>query len=157
MNKICQAHPAAPASVASPPESAKMEVVVIYTGVKQTLAALRAAAGLAQGLSARIRLVVPQPVPFPAQLDQPPVQKDFAERKFRTLAADSGIDTNVEIRLCRDWQTGALHDLKPGSTVVIGARMRWWPGLRERRLARALRARGHQVLLVDSNKETRNA
>jgi hypothetical protein len=151
MNKIWLAQPAPPLHVASLPESAQLEVVVIYTGVKQTLAALKAAAGLAQGLSARIRLVVPQLVPFPAQLDEPPVQRDFAERKFRTLAEASAIDTNVEIRLCRDWETGAIEGLKPGSIVIMGARMRWWPGLRERRLARALRERGHQALLVSSN------
>lgn len=158
MNKVWLAQPATPARVFSPPEMAKLEVVVIFTGVKQTLAALRAAAGLAQGLSARIRLVVPQPVPFPAQLDEPPVQRDFAERQFRTLAEQSAIETNVEIRLCRDWETGAIEGLDPRSIVVMGARMRWWPGLRERRLARALQERGHQVLLVlSNNKEAHNA
>ncbi|HEY1205905.1 MAG: hypothetical protein ABSH46_02065 [Bryobacteraceae bacterium] len=150
MNRIWLAQPGVLARVASP-ETAKLEVVVIYTGVKQTLAALKAAANLAQGLAARIRLIVPQPVAFPAELDQPPVQKDFAERKFRTLAEQSAIETNVEIRLCRDWETGALDGLKPGSIVILGARMRWWPGTRERRLARALRKSGHQALLVSSN------
>jgi len=151
MNKVWLAQLAPPARVLAPPASAKMEVVVIYTGVKHTLAALRAAAGLAQGLSARIRLVVPQPIPFPAQLDEPPVQKEFAERKFRTLAEQSAIETNVEIRLCRDWEAGATEDLKPGSIVIMGARMRWWPGLRERRLARTLQKLGHRPLLVSSN------
>ncbi len=132
------------------PESAKLEVVVVYTGAKQTLAALRAAACLARGLAARIRLVVPQLVPFPAQLDEPQVQKEFVERKFRTLAEQSAIETSVDIRLCRDWEVGVLEGLKPGSRVVLGARMRWWPGAREGRLVRALQKRGHQVLLVGS-------
>ncbi len=157
MNKIWLAQPAAPARVFSPPESARMEVAVIYAGMNQTLAALRAAARLAQGLVTRIRLIVPQPIPFPAQLDEPPVRKDFAERQFRTLAEKSGIETHVEIRLCREWETGAIDGLKPGCIVIMGARMRWWPGARERRLARALRKGGHQVLLVLANKETRNA
>jgi hypothetical protein len=151
MNKIWLVAPAAPADVASPPETAKLEVVVIFTGVKQTLAALRAAGALAHGLAARIRLVVPQLVPFPAQLDEPPVQREFTERRFRTLAEESAIDTNVDIRLCRDWEAGALDGLKPGSIVILGARMRWWPGLRERRLARILQKRGHRALLVGSN------
>lgn len=157
MNRIWLVHPEAPAPVASPAQSAKMEVVVIYAGEKRTRAALRAATGLAQGLGARIRLVAPQPVPFPAQLDEPPVRNDFTERKFRALAEESALDTHVEIRLCRDWETGALQGLKPRSIVVIGGGLRWWPGGRERRLVRALQEQGHHVLLAGSRKETRNA
>ncbi len=149
MKNIWPVRPVAPAGVPSVADSAALEVVVIYTGVKPTLAALGAAAGLARGLNGRIRLIVPQPVPFHAELDRPPVQKEFTERRFRTLAEQSAIDTNVEIRLCREWEAGALQGLQPRSIVVIGAGIRWWPGGRERRLARALRKRGHQVLLAD--------
>jgi len=112
------------------------------------MAALRAAANLAKGLASHIRLIVPHVVPFPAGLDQPPVQREFAERRFRTLAEESAIDTFVEIRVCRDWETGALWGLKPRAIAVIGAGPSWWPLSRERRLARALRERGHQVLLA---------
>jgi len=153
MTMIWMEQPAAPACELSSPESEKLEVVVVYTGVKQTLAALRAAACFARGLKARIRLVVPHLVPFPAQLDEPPVRTDFVEQKFRTLAEQSAIETNVDIRLCRDWEDGVLQGLKPGSRVVLGARMRWWPGAREGRLVRALQRRGHQVLLVGSTGE----
>jgi hypothetical protein len=153
MTMIWLDQPAAPVCESSPKESEKLEVVVVYTGVKQTLAALRAAACFARGLTARIRLVVPQLVPFPAQLDEPPVRTDFVEQKFRTLAEQAAIETNVDIRLCRDWETGVLQGLKPGSRVVLGARMRWWPGSREGRLVRALQKRGHQVLLVGSTGE----
>ncbi len=153
MTMIWMNRPAAPACELSPPEREKLEVVVVYTGVKQTLAALRAAACFARGLTARIRLVVPQLVPFPAQLDEPLVRTDFVERKFRTLAEESAIEANVDIRLCRDWEAGVLQGLKPGSRIVLGARMRWWPGAREGRLVRALQKRGHQVLLVGSTGE----
>ena len=157
MTMIWLDQPAAPACESTQAEGEKLEVVVVYTGVKQTLAALRAGACLARGLAARIRLVVPQLVPFPAQLDEPLVRTDFVERKFRTLAEQAAIETNVDIRLCRDWETGVLQGLKPGSRVVLGARMRWWPGAREGRLVRALQKRGHQVLLVGSTGEARNA
>jgi hypothetical protein len=132
-------------------EGARIEVVVVYTSMKRTLAALRAAGSLARGFDARIHLVVPQIVPFPAQLDEPPVQKEFAERKFRTLAEESAIETRVDICLCRDRETGVLHSIRPRSIVVVGAAMRFWPFGRERRLARTLRKHGHQVLLVSSN------
>jgi hypothetical protein len=138
-------------------EGARIEVVVVYTSVKRTLAALRAAGSLARGLSGRIHLVVPQIVPFPAQLDEPLVQQEFAQRKFRTLAEESAIDTRVDICLCRDWETGVLHSIGPRSIVVVGAAMRYWPFGPERRLARTLRKRGHHVLFVEPGQETRNA
>lgn len=140
-------------SVSEPPVSTGsefVEVVVIYTSVKQTLLALRAAGSLARGLSARIHLVAPEVVPFPAPLDQPIIQRGFAERKFRTLAEEAAIETRVDICLCREWETGVLHSLKPRSVVVMGAVKRWWHSRRERRLARVLRKHGHQVVLVES-------
>jgi len=47
------------------------ELVVVFTDVSETLVALGTAARLAHGLGARIRLVAPQIVPYPAPLEQP--------------------------------------------------------------------------------------
>jgi hypothetical protein len=127
------------------------------TRLAQGAAPNRAAAALARGLSGRIHLVAPQVVPFPAQLDEPTVEKGFAERKFRTLAEESAIESRVDICLCRDWETGVLHSIAPRSIVVVGATMRFWPFGRARRLARTLRRHGHQVLLVEPGRETGNA
>lgn len=127
-----------------------LEVVVVYSSVKQTLAALRAAGSLAHDLGARIRMVVPETVPFPAPLDQPLVERSFAERKFRTIAEESGVETTVNICLCREWEAGVLQCVKPRSIVVLGLASRWWLSRRERRLARMLRNRGHQVILSES-------
>ncbi len=154
MNLVRRVSVAAP--VTTLPDRAELEVVVIFTTVKRTLAALRTAASMAQGLVSHVRLVVPCPVPFPAQLDRPPVQQEFAEKKFRTLAEEAAVDTNVEILLCREWEAGAIQGLRARSIVVIGTGMRWWPVSRERRLARALRKLGHQALLVGQG-EARNA
>ncbi len=131
----------------------EFEVVVIYTAVKPTLAALRTAGGLAQGLNGCIHLLVPQVVPFPTPLEQPPVQKSFTERKFRTIAEKSAVDTRVDISLCRDWEAAVLGGLKPRSVVVIATARRWWRPTREHRLARMLRKLGHHVVVV----EERNA
>jgi hypothetical protein len=127
-----------------------LAVAVVFTGVKQTLAALRAAGSLARGLKARIHMVVPEVVPYPAPLEQPLVESGFAARKFRTIAEESTIETRVDICLCRDWEAGVLQCVKPRSIVVVGAARRWWRSGRERRLARALRKRGHQVILLAS-------
>jgi hypothetical protein len=127
-----------------------LEVVVVYTSVKQTLAALRTAGSLAHDLGARIRMVVPEIVPFPAPLDQPLVERSFAERKFGTIAGESAVETTVNICLCREWEDGVLQSVKPRSIVVLGAAKRWWRSRRERRLAQMLRDRGHQVILLES-------
>ena len=129
---------------------AGLEVVVVYTSVKQTLAALRTAGSLANDLGARIRMVVPEIVPFPAPLDQPLVERSFAERKFRTIAGASAVETTVNICLCREREAGVLQSVKPRSIVVLGAAKHWWRSRRERSLARMLRSRGHQVILAES-------
>ncbi len=135
-----------------PPADAgsRPEVVVVYTGTKHTLAALRAAARLAAGLDAHIHMVVPEVVPYPAPLEQPLVESGFSKRKFRTIAEESSIDTRVDICLCRDWEAGVLQCVKPSSLVVMCSAGRWWRPGRERRLARMLRGRGHQVILLES-------
>src|SRR2546423_957396 len=79
-----------------------LEVVVIHTNQRGTLAALRAAAGLAKQLSAHIRLLVPQVVPYALPLASPQVSVDFTKRHFRSLALDVTIETRVDVLVCRD-------------------------------------------------------
>jgi hypothetical protein len=122
-----------------------LEVVVLHTTIPATLCALRTAAGLADGLGARIRLLVPQLVPFALPLDSPPIARDFLERRFRTVASDVEVETHVDIRLCRDQWTVLQSALRPHSLVVLGGRGSWWPSA-EKRLAQRLRRAGHQVV-----------
>lgn len=121
---------------------ASLEVVVLHTTIPETLAALKTAARLADGLSARIRLLVIQVVPYPVPLDRPPVALPFTERRFRTLADNAAIETNVDIHLVRDRERALDSLLEPHSVVVTGARRRWWPN----RLAKRLQRAGHQVI-----------
>ena len=141
-------HPHAPAL------GGRLEVIVVHTSILPTLQALKTAATLAKGLSARIRLLVPQVVPYALPLDCPPVPSSFTERRFRTIAEEVGVETSVEIIYCRDLAStlGAL--LRPHSLVVLGShrprawRLPWRGG--ERVLARRLRGLGHQVVLAES-------
>jgi hypothetical protein len=148
MRNVAPADPGVSAPEPASSAHSGLEVVVVHTSVQQTLAALRAAGSLAAGLGARIQMVVPQVVPFPAPLDQPLVDARLSERKFRTIAEESSVETRVDICLCREWRDGVLHCLKPRSTVVLGTARHWWQSQRERRLARTLRQRGHQVILA---------
>jgi hypothetical protein len=138
-------HPIHPTD--SGPE-AKLNISVVFTSVDATLTALRAAARLASSLSAQITLLVPQVVPFPVPLESPPVLLDWNERRFRVIAAESPVETTVQIYLCRDRLDALGTVLLPRSIVVIGSRRRWWPTA-ERRLARHLRRSGHEVIVTE--------
>ena len=127
------------------------EVVVVFTNVSETLVALGSAARLAHGLGARVRLVAPQIVPFPAPLEQPPVDPAFAERKLRLIAERFPIELAITICLCREWEAGVLQSVKPGAIVLLGAAKGGWRSRKQRSLAGTLRHRGHQVILSESD------
>ena len=114
---------------------ASLEVVVLHTTVPETLAALKTAARLADGLAARIRLLVIQVVPYPLPLDRPPIALPFTQRRFQTLAEGVSIETNVDIHLVRDRDLALGSLLEPHSTIVTG-------GKRLKALERA----GHEVI-----------
>jgi hypothetical protein len=127
----------------------KLNISVVFTSVESTLAALREAGGLASSLGARITLLVPQVVPYPLALETPPVLIEFNEKRFRTIASQSPVETTVQIYLCRDGLETLTNVLNPGSIVVIGGRKRWWP-TREEQLARQLRREGHEVVFKET-------
>jgi len=124
-----------------------LEIVVIHTSIRGTRHALKTAGQCARGIAGHIRLIVPQVVPFPLQLHQPPIRSEFYAGFLRPIAEASPVETRIELRLCRDsWETLELA-LRPGSIVVLCGPRRWWP-TRESRLARRLRKGGHQVAYI---------
>jgi hypothetical protein len=124
-----------------------MEIVVLHTTIAETLAALKTAAQLADGLSARIRLLVLEVVPYPLPLDRPNVPLPFTRRRFRTLAAHSAVETNVDIHLVRDPDKTIEAVLEAHSVVVLGARRKWWP-CAHTRVAKRLERMGHEVVFA---------
>jgi hypothetical protein len=127
-----------------------LEVAVVFTSVEATLAALRHAGGLAHRLAGRITLLVPQIVPYPLPLESPPVLIDWNERRFRTIAETSPVDTTVRLYLCRDRDETLQNALERRSLVVVGGPRRWWRFTSERRLARRLRRAGHEVVFIET-------
>ena len=125
-----------------------LNISVVFTSVEATLIALRKAAELAARLHARILLLVPQIVPYPLPLTSPPVLLDFNERRFRLIAEEASVETNVRLYLCRDRRDMLKSALAPHSIVVLTGRRRWWP-TPESRLARALRHDGHEVIFQE--------
>jgi hypothetical protein len=138
-----------PALPAIEETESRLNVAVVFTSVEATLAALRRAGALANRLSGRITLLVPQVVPFPLPLTSPPVLVDWNEKRFRVIASESPVETTVLIYLCRDRLETLTNVLSPRSLVVVGGRKRWWPTA-ERRLARRLHRAGHEVIFAET-------
>jgi hypothetical protein len=127
----------------------RLNIAVVFTSVEATLAALKEAGTLASSLGGRITLLVPQVVPYPLPLESPPVLVVFNERRFRVIASESPVATNVQIYLCRDQFETLASVLSPGSLVVLGGPKRWWP-TREKSLASKLRRAGHEVIYKET-------
>jgi hypothetical protein len=127
----------------------RFELSVLFTSFDATIAALKMAAALASGLSARITLVVPQVVPYPLALENPQVLLEFTHKRLGVVATDIPVETTIRTYLCRDRLVTLSAVLKPGSIVVIGARKKWLP-TREKILARRLRRFGHDVILTET-------
>ncbi|PWU02045.1 MAG: hypothetical protein C5B51_21640 [Terriglobia bacterium] len=125
-----------------------LDVAVVFTSSASTIAALRKAAALVDRLSTRIKLLVPQVVPYPRPLESPPVLLDFSEQRFHEIAAECPAEIIVQIYLCRDRAETLKDVLAARSLVVIGAHKTWWP-TREKRLARTLRRAGHEVIVTE--------
>ncbi len=89
-------------------------------------------------------------MPYPLPLERPAVSAEFSRRRLQTLASQGSIDTRVEVWLCRDRSDALCQALKPDALVVIGVRRSWWPAT-EKALARKLRRKGYEVILVTVN------
>jgi hypothetical protein len=127
----------------------RFEFSVVFTSFDATIAALKMAAALASGLSARITLVVPQVVPYPLPLENPQVVLEFTQKRLGEVATNIPVEMTIRHYLCRDRLVTLSAVLKPGSIVVIGARKKWLP-TREKTLARRLRRFGHDVILTET-------
>jgi len=146
----------APARPFAEEGDSKLNVSVVFTSVRATLAALKEAGNLLGGplgnqagsLRGHITLIVPQVVPYPLPLARPPVSVDFNETRLRVIANNCRVETRVCTYLCRDPLETLKAVLKPHSLVILGSPKRWWP-TKEKRLAAKLRIAGHEVILTE--------
>jgi len=128
----------------------RLEINVIFTGPQTTVAALKKAESLARDLSARIQVRAAIAVPYALPINKPPVSVGFIEKLLSDLVSDLELDDfepHVHLYLCRDQVETLLQVLSPHSLVVIGGRKHWWFS-EERRVAKALRSKGHRVVFV---------
>src|ERR1039458_7489140 len=135
-----------------------LEVNVIFTDPHATAAALKTAGSLARDLGACIRVRAAIAVPYALPLDKPPVSVRFTEGLLSDLVCRLELGTfepSVHLYLCRDQVETLLQALRPNSLVVIGGRKHWWPTA-ERRIARALRSKGHRIVFVGLKRGTKS-
>ncbi len=131
----------------------RLEVNVLFTDPKWTRAALRTAGALARDLNATVRVLAMQAVPFALPLTQPPVPIPVMEKLLLRIAEqeDQGpIEINLHLYLCRDRLDTLAKVLERNSLVVIGGRRGWLSDASC--MARKLRSRGHQVIVVGNRK-----
>ena len=139
-------------------EPRRLEVNVIFTDPQATVAALMTARSLAQDLGACIRVRAAIAVPYALPLDEPPVSVRFTEGLIFDLVCRLELSTfepSVHLYLCRDQIETLLQVLRPNSLVVIAGRKRWWPPA-ERRMAKALRSKGHRVVFIGLKRRTKS-
>jgi hypothetical protein len=148
--------PARPAVFRETEESGfgRLEVNVIFTEPRATMAALKTAGLLARDLGASIQVRAAIAVPYALPLDKPPVSVTFIEDLLCRMVRRVGLDRfepSVHLYECRDRTETFLQVLKPHSLVVICGRKHWWPTA-ESRMAKVLRSKGHRVVLIGLQK-----
>lgn len=132
------------------PATPQLRLNVLATSERATVAALRAASGLAANLRAHITLTAIEVVPWQFPLEKPPVAIAFLEQKLCRLVCEAGIvgeEVRIRLYLCRDERQGLGKALRPHSLIVLGGADHWW-SRRERTLHRFLTDLGHQVIFV---------
>jgi hypothetical protein len=125
----------------------RLEVFVIFTDVRGTEAAIQKAEGLAQQLGARLRLVMPFEVSYSLPLNKPQVPVEFLEGQLLDLGAQTGLEVDAQVCLCRHKASALGNLLPPNSLIVLGAKKHWWPTAAQR-LALSLIGDGHRVILL---------
>src|SRR6185437_1918092 len=125
---------------------ARLNIAVVFTDSEGTAAALRTAGALARQLDGRVTVFAPVEVSWRLPVEQPSVSPEWNRRRFQALASECPVETTVRLFLCRDSWEVLRRVLSPNSLVVVGGRKHWWT--REVRLARRLRALGHDVVLA---------
>jgi len=129
--------------------SRRLRVYVAATTREGTRCALVAAKRLADGLDARIIILVPHVVSYVVPLDSPGEDPTVLIDQYGALASNAAVDAAVRLCLCRrpiDVFKALLDD---HATIVIGGRRgRCWPSAAQR-TARRLRREGYDVVFIE--------
>jgi len=128
-------------------EEGNLEFVIVFIEPDVTRAVLARAAAMTRGLNARFSLLAVHTIPYPANFGEPGAVNSFLTMQLQELCDSCDLPVTAEVVMARAREDGFRHALRPGSTVLVGSRKRWWRTTEES-LARSLAADGHNVLLV---------
>ncbi len=140
--------PVTPAPRRESPPVQCTDVYVVFTSVDDTLAALRVASGLARSMNGHLRLVHFRVVQVGAPVEAPTGRSPIEADGFLQRLKAEGIETEMDVYVCRDARRAIPLVFKDHSLIVIGGRHHRWP-TRAERWRRLLEHRGHFVLFVD--------
>ena len=112
-------------------------VYVIATNFTGTRAALETAVPLARGSRARLEVLVPQLVPYPLPIDEPPNRRRLSRNGIARSSTTCARRRRWCLR-CRRTDDVILQRLPPAATVVLGGAAGVWRASRDERLARRL-------------------
>jgi hypothetical protein len=131
----------------------QLQVAVISTTSKGTLAALRTAARLANNLDARITLAIIKVVRRHLSLDVPPLLIEFIEKRAFALVSDAGIkdrEISIQIWICHDRKKCLRQALGSKTLVVVGGTKHWWRR-DEQKLEEWLCREGYPTIFSDAD------
>jgi hypothetical protein len=133
-----------------PAPPAQQRVYVLFTGLEETLGAIRVAKRLAAALAGRVTVVHFRQLDFGMPLEAPAGVSPAETDLFRDRLEAEDCDADVSVCLCRDARRALPTAIDQHSLVVIGGRHRWWPTPADR-WRRTLEAAGHLVVFVDGD------
>ncbi len=136
------------ASAASAAEA--LELIVVFTSARATRKAVEEADLLARDLDARIRLIVPDAVPYHAPLPRGGGGVGVPCGLLTELLSGVRSPVRVELYRCRETPAALREMIPPKATILIGTGG-FWSRWRERRLAAFLASLGHELIEVNSN------
>jgi hypothetical protein len=142
-----------PGRLAEGEAGSEPQVVVPFTGIDTTSAALERAEILMIGLNARVLLLAVHTLPYPLPFVCPTTVHAHLVKQLTELASHCALTVQPLVVLSRDRMEGFQRVLRPGSTVVMTTRRsRLWAtrfcSTQEEKLARALARCGHIVALL---------
>jgi hypothetical protein len=120
---------------------------VVATTDAGTRRALVEAARMTNGSGVRVLLLVPHVVSV-LRSTADPVQALAITDRYRTIAAEEGVDALVRLCVCRRLDDMFRWMLGPSAHIVVGGRQRWWWPTAAERIARRLTRQGHRVVFA---------
>jgi putative OmpL-like beta-barrel porin-2 len=121
---------------------------VIATTFEGTRAALATAVPLAKGSGAKLVVIVPRIVPYPAERDALTDSSAFFARRYRAAIEDLGGEARIEVCMCRGIDDIVAKLVATESRIVIGGPAGRWFTSPEERLAHRLSQSGRAVIFV---------